>query len=452
MTKSDKVLSKLLGYVKFGWPSNDSYCAEYSHVKQDLSVHKDVVLFRNRIVVPSKIRPNILDLLHASHSGMVAMKAEARQTLWWPGISEDIEDRVKSCNQCIVAGNQKVQAPLKWEDTGKVWERVHIDYCGPIENKYLLVVVDSHSKFIDVFVCNSTSSSGTIECLRRCFANFGIPSKIVSDNAAYFVSDEIRKFYAQNNIELINPAPFNPSSNGLAERAVQTVKSGLKKFTVGSLNTRVSRFLYSYRRSVHSITKISPDQVMFNRKFKSPLDINISEKKGEIVSEKVYDNKFSVGQAIFAKNYGRGKQWLPGIVLEVRGMRNYVVKVFGDSGDFTWRRHIDQLKLRGIEPEKYDLSQEDDNTSSESMVVPPMEDTPAPVVVAPQAIPNTELQEAPPPTESLGTPDEHVNSPEPQATPQSRLCAQRLNVSPQSTSEHRTRSGRVVKPPSKLNL
>ena len=78
---------------------------------------------------------------------------------------------------------------------------------------------------------------------------------------------------------------------------------------------------------MHSITKISPDQLMFNRKFKYPLDIQISSNRGKIETEKIFDEKYKVGQAIFAKNYGRGKQWLPGLITEVRGMRNDVVKV-----------------------------------------------------------------------------------------------------------------------------
>ena len=46
------------------------------------------------------------------------------------------------------------------------------------------------------------------------------------------VSAEIKDFYRKNGIKLINLAPFNHSTNGLAERAVQTVKSGLNKFEI----------------------------------------------------------------------------------------------------------------------------------------------------------------------------------------------------------------------------
>ena len=347
LTKEDQILSKLLIFLKFGWPQDDTICSQYSRVKNEMSIHNDVIMFKNRIVVPSKIRPNLLNLLHVSHNGMVAMKAEARQNFWWPNISSDIEEKVKSCNNCTMANNQTSQPILSWSDPGKPWDRIHIDYCGPIDNKYFLVIVDSHSKFADVHICSNMTSLITIECLRRTFANFGIPNTVVSDNATYFVSNEIKEFYAQNNILLINPAPFNPSTNGLCERMVQTFKNGMKKLKEGSLNTRVCRFLYNYRRTVHSVTKLSPDQIMFNRKFKSPLNINIeTNNKKEKYHDLVWAQKFAVGQAVFARNYSRGESWLPGIITETRGLKNFIVKVFGQNGDYVWRRHSDQLKLR----------------------------------------------------------------------------------------------------------
>ena len=372
LTKDDKVLSKLLCFLKYGWPDNDMICSEFTHVKNDLSIHDDIVLFRNRLIVPSKIRPNILNLLHAGHNGMVAMKAEARQNLWWPNISIDIEERVKNCNQCTVANKQINEPKMYWPETGKTWERLHIDYCGPVDNLFYLIIIDSHSKFMDVHACRKTDSSTTIECLRKTFANFGIPKFIVSDNAQYFVSSAMKSFYSQNNITLKNPAPFHPASNGLCERAVRTFKEGMKKFSNGSINTRISRFLYNYRRTVHSVTKVSPDEVMFNRKFRSPLNIELNASKTKEQDGRYWSNMYSVGQSVFAKNFGKGKSWLPGVVTEVRGLRNYVVKVFGESGDVVWRRHSDQLKLRYNDSEpSTDVFESGENVDSNPNIVMP---------------------------------------------------------------------------------
>ena len=61
-----------------------------------------------------------------------------------------------------------------------------------------------------------------------------------------------------NGIHHITTFPYHPSSNGLAERAVLMFKSGMKKLTEGTLETRVTRFLFHYRTMPHATTEQSP--------------------------------------------------------------------------------------------------------------------------------------------------------------------------------------------------
>ena len=352
-TKIDPVLKKLLSFVKFGWPSNCNECNEYAHVKNDLTVYDNVILFQNRILIPTELRSDVLRLLHSRHNGIVATKAEARQSVWWPNLNNDIEDMIRSCKVCAV-NNSTVRSPsLQWSYVGKPWSRVHIDYCE-LGHEYFLILMDAYSKFIDVHLASSMTSSVTIELLRKSFANFGIPDTVVSDNAPNLVSKEMREFYLKNGISLINPSPYHPASNGMAERAVRTFKEGMKKMQNGTLNTKLCRFLYTYRRTVHSVTKESPAERMFGRKFKSPLDI-LKPKSRKVEEDnaacrnsdsQVHENKFCVGQAVFAKNFSSGPPWLPAVVLEVKGVRNYVVRVPRKDGDLYWRRHADHLKVR----------------------------------------------------------------------------------------------------------
>ena len=63
--------------------------------------------------------------------------------------------------------------PWAWPD--RPWSRIHIDYAGPIEGKMFLVVVDAHSKWLDVHMTSSTITSATLELLRRSFATWACP-------------------------------------------------------------------------------------------------------------------------------------------------------------------------------------------------------------------------------------------------------------------------------------
>lgn len=92
---------------------------------------------------------------------------------------------------------------------------------------------------------------------------------IVSDNGSVFTSTDFKNFVKSNGIR---HAPYHPTSNGLAERAVQTFKESMEKSSKDSISTRLSRFLFLYRITPHSTTGVSPAE-MFGRRPHSKLDL-----------------------------------------------------------------------------------------------------------------------------------------------------------------------------------
>ena len=113
------------------------------------------------------------------------------------------------------------------------------------------------------------SALTTIQALRTLFTQFGFPKTIVSDNGPQFVAREFEDFCKANGIQHVRVAPYHPASNGLAERAVCTFKEGLKKQTTGSLSDHITRLLFEYCRTRHTITGISPAELMFGRPIRS---------------------------------------------------------------------------------------------------------------------------------------------------------------------------------------
>ena len=178
----------------------------------------------------------------------------------------DIEAKVKDCLQC--QENQKSPPPvpmLPWEWPSKPWMQLYIDHAGPFMGKMFLVIVDSHSKWLEVRMVHSVTSTSTIQELRSVFATHGLPEIIVSDNGTAFTSNEFQEFTSKNSIRHIKTAPYHPASNGLAERAVQTFKEGLKKLTKGSVETKLACFLFQYRLTPHSTTGRSPAELLMGR-------------------------------------------------------------------------------------------------------------------------------------------------------------------------------------------
>ncbi len=190
----------------------------------------------------------ILDELHDTHPGINKMKALARAYVWWPGMDAQITDMVKTCPVCQESRPSPAPAPLHpWEWPSQHWSRLHLDFAGPFLGKMYLVLIDARSKWIDVHIMPSITSAQTIEKLRIVFATHGLPRKVVTDNGPSFTSEEFRTFLSNNGVTHVTTAPYHPSSNGLAERAVQTFKQGLKRTSGATIQERLSKFLFQYR-------------------------------------------------------------------------------------------------------------------------------------------------------------------------------------------------------------
>ena len=158
------------------------------------------------------------------------MKSLARGYLWWPGMDKDIEECVKKCDVCQQTRKDPPAVPLHpWVWPDKPWTRVHIDYAGPLEENMFLLITDAHSKWIEIHATNSSTSSATIELLRKTFSSLGLPEVLVSDNATAFTIAEFSEFLQKNGICHVRTPPYHPASNGLVERAVQSFKEGMKR-------------------------------------------------------------------------------------------------------------------------------------------------------------------------------------------------------------------------------
>ena len=96
---------------------------------------------------------------------------------------------------------------------------------------------------------------------------------MVTDNGPTFVSAEFEQFLRKNGIRHKTSAPYHPTSNGLAERAVQIVKRGVKKLKLDTLQDKICCFLFSYRNTPQSTTGVISSELLLGRKMCSPLDL-----------------------------------------------------------------------------------------------------------------------------------------------------------------------------------
>lgn len=293
------------------------------------------------MAIPSALQSQVLKELHVSHPGIVRMKGIARAKVWWPGMSKAIEKKVQSCSACQAQWNQPPPVPLhSWPLTREPWERVHIDFAGPVDGVYYFILVDSYSKWIEVEPMHVTTAEWTLGVLRSIFARYGLPRELVSDNGPQFVSAVFHDFLRQNGICHTRSPPYHPATNGAAERVVQTFKRALRTGTkdAGSLRSKLSRFLLSYRTTPHSSTGQAPAELFLHRSLRTRLDILRpsgdraleQQQRAKAAHDKhAQDRSFVMGQKVLVRNWQEGPRWVKGVVVKHFGAVQYEVDIGG---------------------------------------------------------------------------------------------------------------------------
>uniref|UniRef100_A0A914I8I2 RNA-directed DNA polymerase n=1 Tax=Globodera rostochiensis TaxID=31243 RepID=A0A914I8I2_GLORO len=277
VTAEDEILSEILRLSRSGWPKkvNDPEFTPYFPKRDEIIENEGCLMYQQRIIVPSLLRARALKTLHMSHPGIVRMKALARRHFYWPGLDSAIEKVVRECEECQNAQKAPTKAALApWPPTSQAFQRVHIDFAGPCEDGHMyLILVDSFSKWPEVCLMNTTTSSATIKVLRSVIYRSGVPEEIVSDNGTQFRSAEFAGFCKEFGIKHTFTPPFHPQSNGQVERFVDTFKRAMKKCAKGD-KLWAEKMLLSYRTTPSAVLNgHSPEQLFFGRKLRTTLSL-----------------------------------------------------------------------------------------------------------------------------------------------------------------------------------
>ena len=70
---------------------------EFFDSRGHLSISDGLLTYNDRIVIPTDMREEILERIHTGHQGITKCRARANLSVWWPGISKEIKEKVESC-------------------------------------------------------------------------------------------------------------------------------------------------------------------------------------------------------------------------------------------------------------------------------------------------------------------------------------------------------------------
>lgn len=352
-TSRDATLRTVTHHILSGWPrSVPDEIKPFFHRRLELSIHRGCIMLGMRVLVPEKFRTFILDELHQGHPGVVRTKELARSYVWWPTIDSDIERFTASCTDCAANRNLPPKAPLHpWAWPTRPWQRLHVDFAGPINGVTYLVVVDAHSKWPEVFPMRTTTTEATISCLHELFCRFGFPETLVSDNGTQFTSADFQEYLQRVGTRHVRTAPYHPSSNGLAERFVQTLKGALRKSSRPTSPSELADFLLSYRNTPQATTAEAPSILLLGRRLRARLDLIRPSVEERVARKQFQDTSrrrhrattFSEGDFVRVRNFRRGPRWFSATVLARTGPVSYRVSVVTPRGVCEWVRHRNHI-------------------------------------------------------------------------------------------------------------
>ncbi|XP_058817794.1 uncharacterized protein K02A2.6-like [Topomyia yanbarensis] len=365
-TNKDKQLQEVIPYVQTGWPNTSKQVSSeirpFYARKEALSVVRGCLTLAGRIVVPKMYQLSVLKSLHKGHPGQERMKAVMRSHVYWPGVDQDVENFTASCRACASVAKAPPKTLLSsWPQASYPWQRLHVDYAGPFEGHYFLIIVDSYSKWPEIIRTQTITSRTTIELMFETFARYGLPETIVTDNGTQFSSNQFKEFCESLGIVHIRTAPYHPQSNGQAERFVDTLKRSLRKIlpeTQNSISKSLQIFLSTYRSTPNKSAPdgLSPAEILMGRKHRTTLDllkppVDFMPTKNQNMENQFNRHhgakrrNFEKGDRVFASTFKYGKRvWLAGTIIERVGSVNYNVLL---DGSRLMRSHTNQLRAQG---------------------------------------------------------------------------------------------------------
>ncbi|UYV60928.1 hypothetical protein LAZ67_1002859 [Cordylochernes scorpioides] len=267
--QEDTTLKAVVNYLEKGWPDKKKMSQallSYWHVKDELGVQNGLLMRSCRLDIPASMKLEILDKLHAGHFGITKTRLRARETVWWPGISEEIAETVRKCSVCIQEAVSKHEPLIPTNFPTRPWQKIGMDLFK-FENKWYLVVIDYYSRFPEMIQLDRLTANVVVRSCKSIFARHGIPETVVSDNGTQFgAAREFANFARQYGFTHVTSSPRFPQSNGMAEAGVKIAKLILKK------NQDPSLGLLEYR-STPLENGYSPAELLMGRKLRTTLPI-----------------------------------------------------------------------------------------------------------------------------------------------------------------------------------
>lgn len=262
--EEDFICRALKSYCTNQWPIKDRLSKAllpYYQYKDSISVCNELLLYNSRLIIPPSMQLEILSKLHEGHFGLNKCRERMKQSVWWLGISTQLNNLIENCPACVQE-RQNIREPFVKENfPDRPWQKLGLDLF--YLKRWYLIITDYYSRFFEICPLKTMTEKEVIENCKSVFSRFGIPEIVRSDCGTQF-SSGFKKFAKDFDFIHITSSPKFSQSNGAAEAAVKIAKNIIKKcddVEIGLLSYRSTPLENGY----------SPAELLYSRKIRSRL-------------------------------------------------------------------------------------------------------------------------------------------------------------------------------------
>ena len=192
--------------------------------RDELAVIDGIVLKGRHVVIPTRLRQQVLDQFHPNHMGIEKTKLLACESVYWHSKNADIEKYIKNCATCPEFEQMQPKEKIIHHDIPlRPWEVLGADIFH-FNNKNYLCLIDYHSKFPIIKRLEGLSAENLITTTKVIFAEYGIPCRLMSDAATNFVSDKFWQFCKTINVEQAISLAYHYQSKGQVKACIKFIK------------------------------------------------------------------------------------------------------------------------------------------------------------------------------------------------------------------------------------
>lgn len=249
------------------------------------------IIYNNiaQLVLPTSLRKQLFFQFHDNlgHARLNQAFNLISKKYYFPNFYKHLKTYIETCKICCQANpirvNNASKAHTHPHEAVGIFSRVHIDILNGLQteegNKYMLVLVDSSSKWISIYPMKTMQADEVASKIFDSMATFGIFGSIFTDRGTNFLSKVMQELCSLLNIKQFKTSSARPESNGQVERCNRRILATLRTILDEEKcwDKHIPYLHFCFRSTINTTTNISPFHCLFGTPMNNAFDILLAD-------------------------------------------------------------------------------------------------------------------------------------------------------------------------------